>query len=300
VDLERRATPFDSIKYEDEFGEHWFARELMLLMGYSLWRHFNTAINRAKVSMTEHPDGYDVHQHFYVVKRPAGVNVQKSTLTSDQGGRPSLDYRMTREACYFTAMNGDVKKEQVALAQRYFVLRTIQAEEMESVLSAPPPPEPVATTEMPTHIQALRGWADALEAQEKAEEEARRARAEAEELRPPAEAWRALAAAGGDCSVAEAAAILNRDPGITTGPTRLFRWLREIGIVYQRPNRQLVPYSQHLEHVRLRTTPNGTEVRITPDGLVWIQQRLRSEQQRPALTVVPPMLADVVPIGHKS
>lgn len=287
--IERRASPFDSVRYEDEDGEYWYARELAVLMGYSQWRHFNTVINRARTAMAH--DGYDVREHFRVIKRPAEVSVGKATKTSDQGGRPSTDYRMTRHACYFAAMNGDVKKSQVALAQEYFVVQTIRMERVEKAVTAPQPP-----SEMPTHIQALRGWADALEAQERAEEEARRARAEAEELRPPAEAWRALAAAGGDCSVAEAAAILNRDPGITTGTARLFRWLKEIGLVYQRPNRQLVPYHRHMEHVRLRTTPTGTEVRITPDGLVWIQQRLRQEQQRPALTVVPPVLADVVPM----
>lgn len=290
--IERRTSPFDSVRYEDEGGEYWYARELMLLMGYSLWRHFNTAINRARTSM-QHDGRYDPKDHFHLVKRPPEVSVGKPTKTSDQGGRPSVDYRMTREACYFTAMNGDPKKGQVALAQEYFVIQTLRMEAVEKVVAAPQP-----LPEMPTHIQALRGWADALEAQQAAEEEARRARAEAEELRPPAEAWRALAAAGGDCSVAEAAAILNRDPGITTGPTRLFRWLKEIGIVYQRSDRQLVPYAQHLEHVRLRTTENGTELRITPGGLVWIQQRLRQEQSRPALTIVP--TPNVLPMERKS
>jgi phage antirepressor YoqD-like protein len=290
--IERRASPFDSVRYEDADGEYWYARELSVLMGYSQWRHFNTVINRARTAMAS--DGYRVQDHFQVVKRPAEVNVGKATKTSDQGGRPSTDYRMSRHACYFTAMNGDPKKSQVALAQEYFVVQTLRMEAIEHAVEAPAPP-----TEMPSHIEALRGWANALEAQEKAEQAARRAQAEADELRPPAEAWRALAAAGGDCSVAEAAAILNRDPGITTGQTRLFRWLKEIGIIYQRPNGQLVPYHRHLEHVRLRAAPSSTEVRITPDGLVWIQQRLRQEQQRPALTVVPPLLADVVPIGRK-
>lgn len=288
MDLERRSTPFDSIKYTDDIGEHWFARELMPLMGYSQWRRFNDVINRAMTSMAN--EGTDTRLHFsQVIKLVSGGNL---------GDQKRLDFRLTREACYRIAMNGDVKKRQIALAQQYFVTRTIQAEQIEKKLQPPPAPQP--PTEMPSHIEALRGWANALEAQEKAEEAARRAQAEADELRPPAEAWRALAAAGGDCSVAEAAAILNRDPGITTGQARLFRWLKEIGIIYQRPNGQLVPYHRHLDHVRLRATPSSTEVRITPDGLVWIQQRLRQEQQRPALTVVPPLLADVVPIGRKS
>jgi len=287
--IERRASPFDSVRNIDEDGEYWYARELAGLMGYSQWRHFNTVINRARTAMGS--DGYRVQDHFRVVKRPAEVSVGKATKTSDQGGRPSTDYRMSRHACYSAAMNGDSKKSQVALAQEYFVVQTLRMEAIEQAVNVPQ-----AVPAMPTHIEALRGWADALEGQQQAEEVARQAVALAEELRPPAEAWRALAAAGGDCSVAEAAAILNRDEDITTGSARLFRWLHEIGIIYRRPTGQLVPYAQHLEHVRLRTTATGTEVRITPEGLVWIQQRMRQEQQRPALTIVPDQKADVVPI----
>lgn len=289
--IERRASPFDSVRNEDpELGEYWYARELMLLMGYSLWRHFNTAISRARTSMSQ--DGrYEVKEHFRIVKRPAQVSVGKTTETPDQGGRPSVDFRLTRPACYFIAMNGDPKKHQVAMAQQYFVLQTMTMEDVQKAMSAP-----LAPQGMPSHIEALRGWADALEGQQRAEEAARLAQAEAEELRPPAEAWRALAAAGGDCSIAEAAAILNRDPGITTGPHRLARWIREMRVVYERPGGPVTPYYEHQDHVRLRPTASGSEVRITPSGLVWIQQRLRQQQNRPALSVVADALAEVVPI----
>lgn len=272
MELERQSTPFDSIRCVDDQGEHWFARELMPLMGYEQWRRFNDVINRAKVSMAN--EGTDTRLHF--------SQVSQLVSSGNLGQQERLDFRLTRHACYRIAMNGDVKKRQIALAQQYFVIRTMQAEQIEKTPAAPEP-----SPEMPTHIEALRGWANALEAQQKAEEAARVAEAEVRELRPPAEAWRALAAAGGDCSVAEAAAILNRDPGITIGSTRLFRWLEEIGIVYRRASRQLVPYQRHMDHVRLRSTTSGTEVRITPDGLVWIQQRLRQEQSRPALASVP-------------
>src|SRR6266849_4412489 len=35
-------------------------------------------------------------------------------------GKQVEDYRLSRFACYLTAMNGDVKKKQVAKAQAYF------------------------------------------------------------------------------------------------------------------------------------------------------------------------------------
>lgn len=291
--IERRSTPFDSIKYEDELGEHWYARELAVLMDYT-WRFFNSAINRARSAMAE--EGYDVRDHFQVIQRPARVSVGKETKTSDQGGRPSTDYRMTRRACYFTAMCGDPKKSTVAAAQSYFVERVIQAERIEEALTAPQP-----SPRMPSHIEALRGWADALEAQQRAEETARRALAEVEELRPSAEAWRALVAAGGDCSITEAAAVLNRAEGVTTGPQRLVRWLVEMRVAYRRPGGQLVPFSEHKQHLRLRPiTGNRIELRVTPTGLEWILQRLRQEQQRPALAIVPDSRAEVVPLRPRS
>jgi phage antirepressor YoqD-like protein len=282
------ASPFESIRYEDAEGNSfWYARELSGLMGYDRWRHFNGVIGRARTAMVD--DGvYDPKDHFRLVKRPARVSVDNPTQTSDQGGRPSVDYRLTKEACYFVAINGDPKKKPVALAQQYFVIQTMRMEAVEEALSSPPPP-PMG---MPSHIEALRGWANALEAQERAEEAARRAQAEAEELRPPAEAWRALAAAGGDCSIAEAAAVLNRAEGITTGPQRLTRWLQEIKVVYRRSNGQLVPYSGHQAHVRLRPMESGRiELRLTPAALEWIMPRLRQEQNRPQVTAGAPRVA---------
>lgn len=291
--IERRASsPFDTIKYVDDDGEYWFARELAGLMGYTQWRHFNGVIGKARTAMST-DSLYDVRDHFRLIKRTPEVNVGKPTQTPDQGGRPSVDFRLTRAACYFAAMSGDVKKSQIALAQQYFVVKTMRMEAIEEALNAPPAPAPPAP-QMPSHAEALRGWADALEAQQRAEQLV-------EELRPPAEAWNALAAGQGDCSVAEAAAILNRDPGISTGPGRLFRWIEEVRMVYRRRDGQPVPYSEHLIHLRLRINPSGfAEIRVTPDGLVWIQQRLRQQQQRPALSAVPDRNADVIPIGRKS
>lgn len=256
---------FEHIKRVDERGEHWFARELMPYAGYIDWRNFQNAINRAKTALAG--DGVDVREHFSVMP----------PKTSDQGGRPRVDIRLSRRGCYLVFMNGDPEKEPIAAAQNYFATKARQMEVIEQ--TAQP---------MPTHIEALRGWADALEAQQKAEEAARRAMAEVEELRPPAEAWRALAAAGGDCSITEAASVLNRADGVSTGPHRLTKWLEEMRVVYRRPSGQLVPYSQHAEHLRLRPITGGRiELRITPVGLEWILQRLRQTQNRPELTVVP-------------
>lgn len=282
--IERRSSsPFDSIRSEDAEGEFWLARELAPLMGYAQWRHFNSVIGKARTAMSH--DGHDVREHFRLIKRAPGVNVGKPTETPDQGGRPAIDFRLSRPACYFAAMNGDPKKPQIALAQEYFVAQTLRIETIEQA-----PEVFVPAPAIPSYPQALRGWADALEAQQRAERLV-------EELRPPAEAWNALAAAGGDCAVAEAASILVRDPRIEIGPARLHRWLLEMRLVYRRGDGQLLPYSAHMDHIRLRPRANGSsELRITPSGLVWIQQRLRQQQERPALSLVPDAVAEVIPL----
>jgi DNA-damage-inducible protein D len=57
------------------------------------------------------------------------------SVTRDVDGKQVLDYKMTRFACYLSAMNGDVKKPHVAAAQAYFVTiseafsKSIQAQE---------------------------------------------------------------------------------------------------------------------------------------------------------------------------
>ncbi len=289
--LERRpSSPFDSIRVEDpDLGEYWYARELAPLMGYAQWRHFNTVVNKARTTMSA--DGYNIREHFWLIKRAPGVNVGKPTETPDQGGRPSIDFRLSRHACYFAAMNADPKKPQVALAQQYFVESTLKLEAVQqAVQQAQEVPLPAPA--MPSHAEALRGWADALDAQQRAERLV-------EELRPPAEAWNALAAAGGDCTIAEAASILNRDPLINIGSARLFRWMEEMKVIYRRGDGQLMPYSSHLAHLRLRPRANGSsELRITPDGLVWVQQRLRQQQNRRALTVVPDSMGEVIQLWN--
>lgn len=114
---------------------------------------------------------------------------------------------------------------------------------------------------------------------------AERARAELAETRvaelaPDAAAWDALAKATGDYSVREAAHILNRDPGISTGQNRLFDTLRDLRMVDGRNT----PYAAHADHVRLRTytypdrvtgeDTAGHQVRVTVAGLRYLHTKL--------------------------
>ena len=105
------------VSNDQEAIEFWLARELMPLLGYSTWRQFSEAIERAKEACKI--SGQPVDNHF--LPAPA-----KST-----GGRPKEDYFLTRYACYLIAQNGDPRKPQIALAQTYFASQTRKQELME-------------------------------------------------------------------------------------------------------------------------------------------------------------------------
>ncbi|MHC5614951.1 MAG: BRO family protein [Nostoc sp.] len=113
------ASPFDQIRQVDTDGnEYWLARQLQPLLGYTQWRRFEETIERAKLACQN--SGYSVDNHFAdagnVVKRKQG------------GGSSQSDYKLSRYACYLTAMNGDPRKPEIAAAQTYFALKTREAE----------------------------------------------------------------------------------------------------------------------------------------------------------------------------
>lgn len=108
------ASPFDSIKRTRPDGtEYWSARDLLPLMGYDRWEHFNPVVERARIA---------AHNQGLVVEDLFQVDREKS------GGRPREDVHLTRFAAYLVAMNGDPRKPEVAAAQAYFAIRTHEAE----------------------------------------------------------------------------------------------------------------------------------------------------------------------------
>jgi anti-repressor protein len=128
---------------------------------------------------------------------------------------------------------------------------------------------------MPTHSEALRGWADALERAEVAEQQVA-------VLAPAARFADQLAEAAGDYSVREAAQILDRDPNINTGERRLFGTLRALAWIDARNE----PYQGQVNCGRLvrrlgsyRDDRTGelvtyAQVRVTPKGLRELHRRL--------------------------
>lgn len=107
-------------------GRYWFASDLMKMLGYESLSAFNKAINRAISACVAL--NIPVVDNFIQVKRQVD-------------GKEVEDYKLTRFACYLTAMNADPRKPQVAAAQAYFaaVAETVrqyiqEAEDVERVL----------------------------------------------------------------------------------------------------------------------------------------------------------------------
>lgn len=112
---------FESIKHVNEQGqEYWTARELQPVLEYKQWRQFSDVIDKAKAACDT--SKIKVSDHFADVRK-----IVKAGATS----KPIDDYHLSRYACYLIAMNGDPRKEAIALAQTYFAVKTRQQELIE-------------------------------------------------------------------------------------------------------------------------------------------------------------------------
>jgi DNA-damage-inducible protein D len=112
---------FEESAYEQDGIEYWLARELQELLGYSDWRNFRNAVEKAKQSCVT--AGQLIIDHF--------VDVTKMVKLGSGSEREVDDMMLTRFACYLIAQNGDPKKEQIAFAQSYFAIQTRKQELLE-------------------------------------------------------------------------------------------------------------------------------------------------------------------------
>ncbi len=116
---EYTANLFEDIKHLDDRGnEYWFARELQNILGYHQWRSINDLIERAKVACQE--SKYNIDDHFAVQRKM--IKLAKGAT------RNVVDYKLSRYACYLIVMNGNPKKEIIALGQTYFAIQTRKME----------------------------------------------------------------------------------------------------------------------------------------------------------------------------
>lgn len=113
---------FDDIKHINEYGEeYWLARELQPVLEYIQWRNFETVISKAKEAC--YNSGNTVEAHFADVSKMVKAGVAE---------KPVDDIMLSRYACYLIVMNGDPRKEVIAMGQTYFAIKTRQQEIIEN------------------------------------------------------------------------------------------------------------------------------------------------------------------------
>lgn len=116
----------DGIKGVTDGGvEYWRARDLLQLLGYTEWRNFKNAIERAIDAFGA--AGEMSQNHF--------VETNKMVGTGSVAYRSVQDFFLTRAACYLIAMNGDTTKSEIADAQKYFAVQTRRMEKIERALN---------------------------------------------------------------------------------------------------------------------------------------------------------------------
>lgn len=112
-------TSFEVLKKTNAHGaEYWSARDLQPLLGYTQWRRFDEAIQRAISSCKA--SGNKSRDHFAGAGKMIGIG---------KGGERQIpDTHLSRFACYLIAQNGDSRKPEIAEAQKYFAVQTRRQE----------------------------------------------------------------------------------------------------------------------------------------------------------------------------
>jgi DNA-damage-inducible protein D len=91
---------------QENGSRFWHARDFMSMLGYDSFDTFEKAINKA-------------------IRACSTLNIPLvdaiRPIEREINGAQERDYRLSRFGCYLVAINGDVKKPQVAAAQAYFV-----------------------------------------------------------------------------------------------------------------------------------------------------------------------------------
>ena len=113
---------FENIKHINEYGqEYWYARELSRILEYQDFRNFEQTIFKAMDACKN--SGNEIEDHF--------GDVTEMVLIGSGAKRGFKSYVLSRYACYLIVMNGDPRKDVIALGQSYFAVKTRQQELIE-------------------------------------------------------------------------------------------------------------------------------------------------------------------------
>ncbi|WP_156649144.1 phage antirepressor KilAC domain-containing protein [Mycobacteroides abscessus] len=245
------SSPFDSSRETCPRGgeDRYSARKLMDLMGYDNWQNFERSIERAK--QAAHNEGFNVRTLFTAVSKKAGP----------EGGRPRLDYLVTRYAAYLIAMNGDPRKPEVSAAQHYFATKTRQAE---VALAAPMTDDEIIHRALEVSARRVAAITERAEAAE----------AKVIELAPKAEFYDHLMDADGCFSMNATAKVLG------WGRNIMMAELRKLGILQRSNNLPYQRYAHHFkvvpgtyEHPSGQTVPYATAF-VLPSGIPFLRRKL--------------------------
>jgi DNA-damage-inducible protein D len=119
VDPPSEDKSFEQLKSVNQHGaEYWSARDLQPLLGYNHWRNFEKAVAKAITSCEQ--SGNEPDHHFARARKP---------IVGGKGAvQEVIDFHLSRFACYLIAQNGDPRKPEIALAQKYFAIQTRRQE----------------------------------------------------------------------------------------------------------------------------------------------------------------------------
>lgn len=110
---------FESIKHINEYGqEYWLARELQHVLEYTDYRNFELSIFKAMEACKG--AGIEIENHF--------GDVTEMVAIGSGAQRALRSYQLSRYACYLIVMNGNPRKEVIAVGQTYFAVKTRQQE----------------------------------------------------------------------------------------------------------------------------------------------------------------------------
>lgn len=112
-------SPFEAIRRVTEEGqEFWSARDLGKLLGYTEYRKFKNAIQKAETACEN--SGQAPADHF--------AHVGEMVPIGSGAKRKVDDVYLSRYACYLIVENSDPSKPLVAMGQAYFAVQTRRQE----------------------------------------------------------------------------------------------------------------------------------------------------------------------------